>query len=347
LRIAQVMPPWFDVPPRGYGGIECLAADLCNALIDRGHEVFLVGAGTNGTRARFLRTFEEPPSQRIGRAIPEVLHAAWSNLLLDQLDVDVIHDHSLAGPITARSRPVPTVLTAHGPCTGEMATYYRSLSREVRLVAISDSQRRLAADLAWSGRVHNALNTADFPFRSEKDDYVLFIGRFDPTKGAHLAIDAARDAGRPIVLAGKLQEELEWDYFDAEVRPRLGSDADFVGEVDMAGKKELYARARCLVFPIRWEEPFGMVMIESMACGTPVVALRRGSVPEVVVDGVTGFVRDHVTELPAAIDLVGELDAAACRRHVERYFDVSVMTSGYERVYAGAARPAGAARAVR
>jgi glycosyltransferase involved in cell wall biosynthesis len=162
---------------------------------------------------------------------------------------------------------------------------------------------------------------------------VLFLGRFNADKGAHLAIDAARAAGRPIVLAGKLQEATEHTYFETEVRPRLGSDAVFVGEVDMPGKQELYAAAHCLLFPIRWEEPFGMVMIEAMACGTPVVALRRGSVPEIVAHGVTGFVQDDVAELPAAIDAAGTLAPEDCRRRVSRHFDVSIMAARYERVY--------------
>ncbi|MCW2904803.1 MAG: sle [Streptosporangiaceae bacterium] len=334
LRIALTLPPWFDVPPRAYGGIEALMADLADALIALGHDVVIVGAGVNGTRARFLRTYETPPSARLGEALPEVLQAAWADRYLDDLEVDIVHDNSLAGPLTARGRAAPTVLTAHGPCEGEMVRYYRALCSDVHMVAISQAQQRLARDLNWAGTVHNAIRVADFPYRVRKNDYVLFLGRFNRTKGAHLAIDAARRAGRPILLAGKLQETEEREYFDAEVRPRLGPDAQFVGEVDMAAKQELYAGAHCLVFPIQWEEPFGLVMIEAMACGSPVVALRRGSVPEIVVQGVTGFVRDDPAELPAAIDQAGGLDPAACRRHVARHFDVSIMARGYERVYA-------------
>ncbi|MCW2943865.1 MAG: sle [Actinoallomurus sp.] len=362
IRVALTLPPWFDVPPLAYGGIEALVADLADALIACGHEVVLVGAGKNGTRARFLRTYEEAPSDRLGEAMPEVLQAAWTNHYLDDMELDIVHDHSLAGPLTARGRTVPTVVTAHAPCSGEMVAYYRHLSRDVHLVAISEAQQRLAPDLDWAATVHNAIKVADFPFRTRKDDYVLFIGRFSPIKGAHLAIDAARRAGRPIVLAGKLQEPAEQAYFDAEVRPRLGADAEFIGEVGMRAKQELYAAAHCLLFPILWEEPFGLVMIEAMACGTPVVALRRGSVPEVVRDGVTGFTRDDPGELPAAIDAAGDLAPEACRRHVTRHFDVSIMAAGYERVYrrlagggtgtgdtlpAGAATPPAGAHAAR
>lgn len=203
LRIALVMPPWFDVPPQAYGGIESLAADLTDAFVERGHTVFVVGVGTDGTRAHFRSTYEVAPSERIGEALPEVIHIAWSNRHLDELDVDIIHDHSLVGPLTARGRKAPTIVTAHGPCVGEMASYYRGICADTSLVAISDSQRLLAPDVRWKATVHNALKAADFTFQERKDDYVLFVGRMSPEKGAHLAIEAARGAGRRILLAGK------------------------------------------------------------------------------------------------------------------------------------------------
>lgn len=327
------MPPWFDVPPQAYGGIESLVADLIEALVERGHQVYNVAPGEDGTSARFRRTYAEPPSERIGESIPEVLHAALAAQHLDDLDVDIIHDHSLAGPLTTRGRKAPTVVTAHGPCTGEMGEYYRAICADAHLVAISHAQRQSAPDLNWAATVHNAIKTADYAVRESKDDYVLFVGRVTPDKGAHLAIDAARAAGRRIVLAGKLTESHEQEYFDAAVRPRLGPDAEFIGEADTEAKAELYGGAYCLAFPICWEEPFGLVMIEAMACGTPVVALRRGAVPEVVADGVTGFVRDDPADLPDAISKAGDLDPAACRRHVEENFDISIMASGYERTY--------------
>src|SRR5207248_1022300 len=140
-----------------------------------------------------------------------------------------------------------------------------------------------------------------YPLREAKEDWVLFIGRFTEEKGAHLAVDAARAAGKRIVLAGKLNEPAEHEYFDEAVRPRLGPDVDYVGEVDAPGKRELYAKAACLLFPVQWPEPFGMVMVEAMACGTPVVALEDGSVPEVVVDGTTGVICATTDDLPAAI----------------------------------------------
>ncbi|MGK5500277.1 glycosyltransferase family 4 protein [Streptomyces sp. URMC 125] len=343
LRIAMVAPPWFDLPPRGYGGIEAMCADLVDALVARGHQVTLIAAGRNGTRARMVRTYDVPQGPRLGEPLPEVLHAAAAGRILDGLEVDVVHDHSLAGPLLARGRSVPTVVTVHGPVAGEPGEYYRQLGDSVHLVAISDAQRRTAPELNWCGTVHNALRPEDSPYRPDKEDWVLFLGRCTPDKGMHLAIDAARAAGREIRLAAKCSEPAEREYFEAEIRPRLGEGVEWLGEVGGVRKKELLARARCLLFPLQWEEPFGMVMIEAMACGTPVVTLRRGSVPEVVEDGATGLVRDDPAELPEAVRAVDRLDPARCRKSVVERFRPEIMAAGYEAVYLRAVAARGGA----
>lgn len=335
LRIGMIAPPWFGVPPAGYGGTEAVVAGLVDGLTDLGHEVTLIASGPAGTRAaRHVTSYATPPSALLGSsAMPEVIQAAEAGRALAELDLDIVHDHSLAGPLLARGRRIPTVTTMHGPVDGENLEYFARLGRSVDIVAISDAQRRMAPGLNWVGTVHNAIDVSTFPFRSATDDHVLWIGRFSPDKGAHLAIDAARAAGRRIILAGKLRERAERDYFDREVAPRLGAGAEYIGEADAALKRELFADASCLVFPIRWEEPFGMVMVEAMACGTPVVATRRGSVTEVVRDGVTGIVVDDMSEMPAAIHRAAELDPAECRRHALEHFDLPVMAARYERIY--------------
>jgi glycosyltransferase involved in cell wall biosynthesis len=338
MHIAMVAPPWFNIPPEAYGGIEEIVAGLTEALIARGHRVTLVASGRDGTSARLLRTYREPPSDQLGEPLPEMLHAAAAARLLADLDADIVHDHSLAGPLTAAGRAVPTVATAHGPMDGDLAEYYRQFGDTVSLVAISEAQRALAPDLNWVATVYNGVDVNTFPFRDVKEDWVLFIGRFVEEKGAHLAVDAARAAGKRIVLAGKVHEPAEQEYFDEAVRPRLGRDAEYVGEVDAATKRELYAKAACLLFPVRWPEPFGMVMVEAMACGTPVVALEHGSVPEVIVDGTTGIVCATAGELPAAIAKAERLQPAACREHVARHFDLAIMAAGYETVYRQIAR---------
>jgi len=334
LKIAMVAPPWFELPPRGYGGTEAVVAALVDGLVARGHEVTLVAAGEHRTAAtRFHRIYEEPPTERLGTPIPEVVAAAEAARALDELEADIVHDHTLAGPLLARGRRQPTVVTMHGPVTGEGGDYHERLGRTIDIVAISDAQRRLNPRLNWVGTVHNAIDVPSFPFRAEKDDYVLWLGRFSPDKAPDLAIQAAREAGRRIVLAGKLNEPSEFEYFDDVVRPLLGSDAEYVGEADATLKRELLSGARSLVFPIQWEEPFGMVMIEAMACGTPVVAMRRGSVPEIIRQSVSGLIVDDFRSFPQAIALAEELDPAAARAEAERRFDLPVMAEGYERVY--------------
>jgi glycosyltransferase involved in cell wall biosynthesis len=334
IHIAMVAPPYFNVPPAAYGGIEIVVAGLVDALVARGHKVTLIGAGNHGTRAqRFYSTCDVGPAGQLGEAMPEIIHAARVASILESLNVDVIHDHTMAGPLMARGRLTPTVVTAHGPVDGDFRELYRALSDTVQLVAISGAQRSSAPELAWSATVHNAIRSETFPFRREKDDYAVFLGRFHPEKAPHLAIDAARAAGLPIVLAGKCSEPVERAYFSREIEPRIGRDVTIYGIADAAAKRRLLSRATCMVFPICWEEPFGLVVIEAMVCGTPVVALRRGSVPELIVDGQTGIIVDDPDDLPAAILQARQLEPAVCRKHVESGFTVEVMAEGYEDVY--------------
>jgi len=333
LKIAMVVPPFYELPPRGYGGIELVVAKLIDALVDRGHDVTLIGAGRNGTKARFRRTYADPQHERLGQPLPEAVHAAAAAEILQHLDVDLVHDHTLLGPLQARGRTVPTVATVHGPVQGEPGRYYRHLESTAHLVAISDAQRGFAPDLHWAGTVHNALDPEEFTLRRDKEDWVLFLGRCTPDKGMHLAIDAARAAGRPIKLAAKCSEPQEREYFAREIEPRLGPDVEWLGEIGGETKREVLAAARALVFPLQWEEPFGMVMIEALASGTPVVTMPRGAAPEIVTDGVTGFLRTELADLPAAIDEVDRIDPDRCRQEVLDRFTPQAMAAGYERVY--------------
>jgi glycosyltransferase involved in cell wall biosynthesis len=334
LRIAMIAPPYFPVPPPAYGGVEAIVADLVDALVDRGHHVTLLGAGGHGTQAQqFLAGYDPPPAERIGESRPEVTYAAHVADALEECTVDVVHDHTVAGPLLARSRLIPTVVTVHDPVDGDWAGYYRALGETVWLVAISDAQRASAPDLLWRATVHNAVRADTFPFRTTKDDFALFLGRLHPDKGPHLAIEAARAVGLPITLAGKCSQPIERAYFTREVEPRLGPDTTLFGVADATTKRDLLARAACLLFPVCWDEPFGLVMVEAMACGTPVVALRRGAVPEIVVSGQTGIIVDHPEELPGAITKARTLDPAACREHVETNFTVQAMAAGYELTY--------------
>lgn len=343
LCVVMVAPPWYEVPPETYGGIENVVAGLTDQLVDAGHEIYLLGTGRDRTRARFLPIYEQPPPPDGSGTLPELVQAAAAGRLLDELTdkltaeagirPHVVHDHSLAGPLQARARNVPTIVTMHWPAVGELARYFEELGDTIGLVAISDSQRRLAPRLPWIATIHNGIEVSDFEFQEAKEDYVAFLGRYGPEKAPHLAIDAAREAGLPIRLAGKCTDPPELAYYKEYIDPRNGPGVEHLGQLALQEKSGFLGRARCLVFPICWEEPFGLVLAEALACGTPVVALGRGSVPELIEDGVTGFVCRDPSELPAAIRDAKLLDPATCRKRAEERFDLPVMVRAYERLY--------------
>ncbi len=340
LHIVLVAPPYFDIPPAGYGGVEAVVAALADELVEHGHRVTLLGAGRAGTKADFVRIWDDLLTHQLGQPYPEIVNTLKAWRVIEELHqrdpIDVVHDHTFAGPVNAaayRMLGIPTVVTVHGPVDPEMHEYYQAFDRSVRLVAISDRQRELAPDLNWIGRVHNAIRPDEWPFRTEKMDYALFLGRYAPYKGPHLALEAAHAAGLRLILAGKCNEPPERAFFDEFVRPLLTSTDDVFGEADAVAKRQLLAGARCLLFPIQWEEPFGIVMIESMVCGTPVIALRGGAVEEVIEHGVTGFICDDPEELPEAIARIDEIDPYACRERVERLFATDRFAAGYEAAY--------------
>jgi len=345
LRIALVVPPYFDVPPAAYGGVEAVAADLANGLVHQGHEVTLIGAGKPGTAARLITVWEHTVPERLGDPYPEVMHALLTRHAVEELalagEIDVVHDHTFSGPLNApiyARLGLPVVVTVHGPVNADLGPYYRALGTDISLVAISNRQRELAPDLNWIATVHNGLDPDEWPFLEKKEPYALFLGRYHEDKGAHLALDAAHEAGIPLVLAGKCAEPIEQRYFAEKIGPRLEPQDRVVGVADAKYKRDLLAKATCLLFPVQWEEPFGMVMIESMICGTPVVALRGGAVPEVIVPGTTGWICDDPDELPSAIKAIGDIDPAACRAHVEKNFSANKMALAYASAYRRAIR---------
>jgi glycosyltransferase involved in cell wall biosynthesis len=336
LRIVVLAPPWYPIPPRGYGGIEAMCHLLVEGLVRRGHSVTLIGAGEARTSATYLRMTQEPQFARLGHALPSVLHSALAAEAIEALRPDLVHDHTLSGPLLARGRRTPTILTAHGPATEELGAYYRALGSTVGLVAISEAQRRAAPDLPWAATIHNGVDVDRFRVRAEKDDFLLFLGRMSPDKAPHLAAEVARRAGRPMLIAAKCEEPAERRYFEQVVRPVLGKDVEYVGQARGEDKIDLLSRASALLMPIQWDEPFGIVMVEALASGTPVIGLRRGSVPEIVDDGRTGFVCANLDEMVDSVGRLDEIDGGACRRAAAVRFDASVMVDGYEAVYRSA-----------
>jgi glycosyltransferase involved in cell wall biosynthesis len=336
LSVLVVVPPWFPVPPVGYGGVEAVADSLVRALVSRGHRVEVVGGGGSTLPVPVHTAYSEPLPLRINDSIVDVRHAMVVEDVLAGSNFDVVHDHTLMGPWLAAKRDGVSVTTVHNWIGREdYLAYTERVSRLSPVVGVSRTHVRSLPTVQWAGFVHNGIRTSALPFadRDAREDWVLYLGRSVRIKGVHLAIDAARAAGRRIVLAVKCNEPEEKDYFSEWIEPRLGPDVDWLGEVDFATKGELLARASCLLNPVDWNEPFGLVMAEALACGTPVVALDRGACAEVVEHGVTGLICQTTDELPAALSAAEGLSSQACRDRAVSAFDESVMAAGYEQLY--------------
>lgn len=333
LRVGLVAPPWVPVPPPRYGGSEVVIDVLARGLLAAGHEVTLFTTGDSTCPVPRAWVYPEALGTPTSGAAERVHVEAAYRALLGR--VDIIHDHTLLGPWRCASRPCPTpvVATSHGPLTDEMARYYEPIARRLPVVAISAAQAASAPGVAVAAVIHHGIDLGAFPLGAGEGGYVAFLGRMDPDKGPHRAVCAARAAGVPIVLAAKMWEPAERAFFAAEVKPLLGADAVYVGEIGGQAKVELLGRATALLNPIRWPEPFGLVMVEAMATGTPVLSFAEGSACEIVVDGVTGFLCDDVAALAAAIGRVSRLDRGQVRAAAEARFSAARMVSDYVGLY--------------
>jgi glycosyltransferase involved in cell wall biosynthesis len=335
MRIAVVAPVWFPVPPTGYGGIELVVSLLADGLVESGHDVTLFASGGSVTKANLISPMPEPPDPReLGNAWYDGYHALTSYMQMDGFDV--VHDHAgIVGPICGAmlNGSPPVVHTLHGPWTPQTRLFYSKAGRHVHLVAISDAQRADNTEIPYIGTVHNGIDLSSYPFQEKKDDVLVYIGRANPDKGPNEAINIARRAGLPLQMLLKASEQPEREYFEHEIEPLLASDIELHENVSHEKKVDMLGRACAMIFPIRWPEPFGLVMVEAMACGTPVVTTNWGAAPEVVDDGITGFRRDGDDDLVAAIGAARRLDPAACRRRVDELFSAQAMVRGYEAVY--------------
>jgi glycosyltransferase involved in cell wall biosynthesis len=345
MRIAQVAPPFESVPPAGYGGTERVVSVLTEELVERGHDVTLFAPGDSKTKARL---------------VPSVSRALWHQkmkyhdftpfwaVVLGQLvqaldQFDVIHSHlDYFGFPLARLAPCPVVTTLHGRLDlPEMLPLYQTFP-DVPLVSISDAQRAPVPTAGWVGTVYHGIQLDQFSFSPERGDYLVFLGRIAPEKGLDTAIRVAQRAGVPLKVAARKplpfthdpENRRDWEYYNEHIKPLLReSGVEFVGEVAGEGKSDVLRQAAALLFPIRWPEPFGLVMVEALACGTPVLALRGGSVPEVITDGVTGRVCDSDDELVQAVQQIDRFDRARCRAEAEQRFSPTAMAVNYEQVY--------------
>ena len=339
MRVAVLSPVWFPVPPTGYGGIEWVVSLLADGLVEAGHDVTLFASGDSRTTAKLAFVYEIAPSAAIGRAQVEVHHALACFERADEFDV--INDHS--GPpaaVIAGAVKTPTLHTVHGPLLGEAGALYEQVARvspRTGLISISMNQRKPRPDLPWVGNIPNALDFSVYPFAPRRGEYLLFLGRFSPDKGAHRAVAVAMETGLPLKLVGKMREPDEQRYFDELIAPHLRpGHIEYLGEVSHGEKVELLENARATLFPIEWEEPFGLVMIESMACGTPVIATRWGSVPEVIEHGRSGIIVDDWRIIPAALEEADRLDPVELRRAAEERFSPERMVADYLRAFRAA-----------
>ncbi len=335
MKIAQIAPIVERVPPKKYGGTERVVHALTEELVRRGHEVTLFASGDSISSAKIESVY--PRSLREAK-LPELYGAnAWTLLNIAmayelQDEFDIIHDHMapLSLP-TANIATTPVVATMHGPFTAANRRLFQSL-RGPNIVSISESQIFSAPGINHAGTVYNGLPMEHYPFEEKAGDYLLYVGRLSMEKGVHYAIEVAEQLDLPLVIAAKL-DPADQAYFRNYVEPRLSERVQWIGEVDEEERNRLMAGARCFLHPVTWREPFGLTLIEAMACGCPVVAFNRGSIPEIVQTGVTGFVVEDTDSMVDAVSTIGDIDRKACREHALSKFSATAMADKYEDIY--------------
>lgn len=336
MRIAQIAPLWERVPPPAYGGIELVVGLLCDELVRRGHEVTLFASGDSITLAkldsvhpRALRT--DPSVKECG--IYEMLQLV--RVYESAREFDIIHSHMGCAALPYGNLvKTPTIHTLHGIFTPDNEKLF-SYARKQPYVSISDSQQEPRLELNYVATVYNGINTSIYEFgdRPEQPPYLAFLGRISPEKGTHLAIEIAKRSGWHLKIAGKV-DVVDVEYFEGQVKPHIdGKQIEYLGEANHEQKCELMRGAVATLFPITWREPFGLVMVESMAVGTPVIAMNLGSTSEVIVHGRTGFLCDTVEECVASVDFATRLNRKTCREHVVKNFSMERMTEGYLAAY--------------
>ncbi|HZU05758.1 MAG TPA: glycosyltransferase family 4 protein [Chloroflexota bacterium] len=337
-------PVYERVPPRLYGGTERVVHALTEELVRRGHEVTLFASADSHTSARLVPVVDRPIWSHNRYHDPLPFHILALGYVARHIDeFDIVHSHLdyLAFPLT-RSLRRPVVTTLHGRLDlPELEPLFREFP-DPPVVSISNSQRAPQPHVNWVATVYNGLDLSPFRFQPAPGKYLVFLGRISPEKGLDLAVAVALRAGVPLKIAARMplapvlsrDAERDWAYYREVVEPLLSHPlVEYVGEVSDEEKAQLLGGALALLFPIDWPEPFGLVMVEALACGTPVIARPVGSVPEVIEHGVTGFLASSVEELAAAVARVPELDRYACRRAAETRFSAATMADGYERVY--------------
>jgi len=348
MKVAMLAPCWYSVPPAGYGGIETIVHLLTEELIARGDAVTLYSVGSSRSRAAVRAYYPEEQYSFLGnpdQVVVESAHALFAYRDIAVGDFDIVHDHAghVGAALAAALEGAPVLHTVHGAFNTVNRPLYRLLGESARLHfnAISDYQRRQAPELPFVGRVHNAIDPSLYPLVRGRREYLLEISRICREKGQHLAIALARRAGLPLKLAGKVENTPAGRlYFAEEIKPQLGGPIEYVGEVNLAQKVELLTHARAFIFPVHWDEPFGLVTIEALASGTPVIAMPQGALPEIIRDGIEGFLVKDLDGMVKALERLDQIDPVRCRRRVEEAFSPPVMTDGYQELYQRVLGPA-------
>jgi glycosyltransferase involved in cell wall biosynthesis len=331
MTIGLLAPPWLPVPPPAYGGIESVVDQLARGLAARGHQVALYAAAESTTPVPIAHTVATA-RESMGASEVELPYIMRGYELL--AGCDVIHDHTLLGPAWALAVGYDRVVTTcHAPLSGPMRRVYGRYGKQIPLVAISRDQASRAPEIAIRKVIHHGLDTERYPVGRGDGEFLLFLGRMAPSKGVREAALVAREAGEQLVIAAKMREPAERDYFAGQVEPLLGNGVTYIGEATHGDKLALLGAAKALLNPIHWAEPFGLVMAEALACGTPVIAHPCGAAPEIVDDGATGFLRVAHDELVEVIERVDELDRAACRAAAIERFSADRMVAQHVRVY--------------
>ena len=331
MRIGLIVGPWFTVPPERYGGTERVVDALARALVDAGHEVLLAAASDSTCPVSQVPGFGPSRPEEIGLTLSELTHVVKAYRGMG--GVDIIHDHTLAGPLYAHRPPdIPVITTIHGRFTAQSAELYRAMQRDTSIIAISNDQRSMLPDLNVAAVIHHGLDLSTVSVGEGHGGYACFVGRMCPDKGLMEAVAVAREAGIPLKIAAKMQAKDEQDFYREIVKPALGPQEEFLGELSDPEKYELMGGAVALINPIQWPEPFGLVMIESLATGTPVVATPMGAAPEIIKHGKTGFLGE-VCDLAGYVDAAARLSRADCRQSVDEYFSAGRMAAEHVDLY--------------
>lgn len=336
MRIAQVAPLWERVPPPAYGGIELVVGLLTDELVRRGHEVTLFASGDSISLAKIESV--HPRAIRLDPGVKE--YSVYEMLQIGQVyerasEFDIIHSHMGFSVLPyAKLVKTPTVHTLHGIFTPDNEKMF-AYAKEQPYISISHTQKESRLGLNYVATVYNGIDIDSHKFYPQPDEppYLAFLGRMSPEKGPHHAIAIAKAVGLPLKMAGKV-DLVDVEYFEREIKPHIdGEQIQYTGEANHIQKNQLMGRALATLFPITWREPFGLVMVESMAAGTPVVAMNLGSTSEVIADGKTGFLCNDVAECISAVEKIEKIDRHTCREHIANNFSVKQMTDGYEAVY--------------